>query len=85
METIIQKEEPDWDKAEEILTRSEAGEILPPRKGFLGLRHWCPQCNHKVKSRYFKQVWRIGGRFALRFQFFECLDCGWQYAKRLGP
>jgi len=85
METIIQKEEPDWDKVEEILKRSETGKIPPPRRGLLGLRHWCPRCNHKVKTRFFKEAWRISGRFVICYQFFECPACGWKYAKRLNP
>jgi len=83
MESILQQEEIDCDRMNEILKRSEAGEIPPPKSSFFGLIHRCPQCNNRVKSRCFKEVWRISGRFAFFFQAFECTNCDWKYVKRL--
>jgi predicted RNA-binding Zn-ribbon protein involved in translation (DUF1610 family) len=83
MESLINKEEINKDKMEEILGKSKAGEVLPPKRGFL--KYFCPQCGKKVKTRYFEEVWNILGRFAICYQFFECLNCGWKYAKRVYP
>lgn len=77
--TIIDKKEIDEERMDEILRKSKTGEIPPPKNGY------CPQCGNKLKTRYFKQVWRIIWRFAILFQFFECTTCGYQYAKRLYP
>jgi len=77
---MISKKEIDKEKMDEILKKSKEGEIPLPKEGFL-----CPQCNQKLKIRYFKEVWRINGRFVICYKFFECSACGYQYAKRVSP
>jgi len=75
----MKEKETDWKHIEEIMKRSKAGDIAPPKRGFLGLIHRCPKCNHKVKKRYFEKVWRnIIWQF---IQFFQCPACDWQYVK----
>jgi ssDNA-binding Zn-finger/Zn-ribbon topoisomerase 1 len=71
--------ETDWTHIEEILKRSKAGNIPPPKRGFLGLIHRCPRCDHRVNNRYFKRVWNIGGKFAIFYRIFKCPVCHWQY------
>lgn len=78
---MIGASEIEEERMKEILRKSRSGQILPPKKGLI--RFYCPICGKKLRSRYFKEEWRLNGKFTLIFQYFECPNCGYQYAKKM--
>jgi hypothetical protein len=62
---------------------SKSRKILPPKiVPFLLIfkRECCPRCGKKLKTRYFKESWRINGIFWIFYKYCEC-SCGYRYVK----